>query len=214
LGAAIAVLVISNASAQTPTGSISFLVTKGDTYINLFGPGWEKAYRQNKVTLMRAGRAVSSPDILVEGSILTVTSDVDLTRRASSRVQALQQRRVELQARLEALAPKFVSFPEAQRAVADCLRLLESVPQFAADVEFADREVSHLERLARNRSVSLPVRRPASSWWIILVGVVALVLASSIFWRRKRAMYPEGAARYHEALADVQAAVRRVGVDA
>jgi hypothetical protein len=153
-GAAIAVLVISTLSAQTPTGSISFRVTKGDTYINLFEPGWEKAYRQNKVTLMRAGRAVSSPDILVEGSILTVTSDVDLTRRASSRVQALQQRRADLQARLEALAPKFVSVPEAQRAVADCLRLLESVPQFAADVEFADREVSHLERLARNRSVS------------------------------------------------------------
>jgi hypothetical protein len=111
-GVAVAALIISTANAQTLAASISFRVAKGDTYINLFGPDWAKAYRQNKVTVMRAGRPISSPDIL---GTITVSGDVELTPRAWSRVQMVQQRHADLQARLAALTPKLVDHPGTRR---------------------------------------------------------------------------------------------------
>jgi hypothetical protein len=113
VGVAIAASAISTASAQPLADSISFRVDKGDTYINLFGQDWEKAYRQNNLTVVRAGHRISSPDILVEDSVITVSGDVELTPRAWSRVQMLQRRHADLQARLAPLAPKLFDQPGA-----------------------------------------------------------------------------------------------------
>jgi len=55
-------------------------VQYGDTLINLFGNDWEKVYDQNCDCLFRADdEYVSSPDFLVEGAVLQISTDVYLT---------------------------------------------------------------------------------------------------------------------------------------
>jgi hypothetical protein len=212
MGAATMALVISTAAAR-PANGTSFRVAKGDTYINLFGPDWEKAYRQNKVTVMRAGHPTSSPDILVEDAILTVTNDVELTQRAWSRVQALQQRRSDLQARLVSLIPKLTDDPGAQQAAAECQRVLGNALRFAADVEFAEHEIAHLERLRGNpSSFRARVQPRLPVWWILAVVVAISALTGVMLWHRQQAVYPEGRARCREALKDVQAAFQQEGI--
>ena len=158
-------LLIAMARAEVGTEGVSFPVERGDTYINLFGPDWEKAYRQNKMTVMRDGRPITSPDILVKGSIIAVSADVHLSPRAWGRVNALQQRRAQLLARLEALdEPRLAEMPQVQANAAECLRLLNNNLRFAANVEFATREVAHLERLVQHQLLSVPRQktRPTS----------------------------------------------------
>jgi hypothetical protein len=195
------------------SGLFTFRVEKGDTYTNLFGQDWEKAYRQNKVTVIRGGRPVTSPDILVEGSEISVTGDVRLTARASARVAALNKRRAELRARLTAFAPKLAQSPEALAAMEDCRRILDNDVHFGADVEFASGEVARLEFLVHNALAPQPAPQPARPWWwIALAAFVGVPLAIAIFWKRLRPRYPEGTARYREAFDDVKAAFKATGL--
>jgi len=211
---AVAILGAITGVASESAGVVSFRVDRGDTYTNLFGPDWEKAYRQNKVTVIRGGRSVTSPDILVEGSVISVTEDVRLTSRASARVAVLNQRRTELRARLTALAPKVATAPATLAAVEECRKLLDSEEYFGADVEFAAREVAQLERLVQNADVPRPTSQPAWSWWwIALAASFGIALAIAIFWQRQRPQYPEGTARYRETLDDVKVAFTATGVD-
>jgi len=212
VGAVIAVLISSTTNAQMPTGSVSFRAESGDTYISLFGPDWQKAYRQNKVTVIRKGHPVSSPDILVEDSIVTVSGDVKLTQRGWSRVQVLQQRRAQLQARLAALKPNLPDDQGARKAATDCQHLLESAPRFAAEVDFAGQEIAHLERLSCNKPASRPVQTRAPVEWVVTLGSVILALTCAVFWRRQRPVYTAGRARYREALKDVETAFQSAGV--
>lgn len=209
---AVAIMGTVTARATASTGMVSFRVEKGDTYTNLFGPDWEKAYRQNKVTVIRGGKPVTSPDILIEGSVVSVTEDVRVTPKASSRLAALKQRRAELETRLASLMPNLVTVPEGQATAEECRRRLSSQQQFAADVDFAARELAHLEKLAQNAGIRHAEPQHVPSWWIGVGGLLATVLAVAIFWKRQRPQYPEGAARYQEALAAVQSAFRNVRV--
>ena len=132
-------LLTATTQAEAVRAPVNFRVERGDTYINLFGRDWEKAYRQNKMTVMRDGKPITSPDILVEGSVISISADVHLSPRAWARVNALRQRRTQLAAKLAALEPRLADNPQAQTAVAECRRLLENDLRFAADVEFAAR---------------------------------------------------------------------------
>jgi hypothetical protein len=94
-----------------------------------------------------------------------------------------------------------------------CRDLLNNDLRFAADVEFAEREVGHLERLGRcpvppNSGSTARVPRP-------YVLAVFLSLASTsivVLWPRTRPRYPEGSARYQQALADVKTAFKATGL--
>ncbi|HEY6344097.1 MAG TPA: hypothetical protein VIY49_21590 [Bryobacteraceae bacterium] len=195
------------------TSGVTFRIERGDTYMNLFGADWEKAYHQNKTTVVRSGRPVTSPDILVEGSILTVSRDVHLSARALARLATLQRRREQLKARLVSLGPTLSKLPEAQAIAVQCRDLLNNDLRFAADVEFAEREVAHLERLARGPMP--PNTGSTARFPLLYVLAVCLTLACiSIvgLWRRARPRYPEGSVRYQQALSDVKTAFKATGL--
>jgi hypothetical protein len=211
----LATAVTISTAALKPAACASFVslrVEQGDTYTNLFGPDWQKAYRQNKMTVVRNGRPVTSADILIEGSVISVTGDVRLTPRASARLAALSKRRSDLTGRLADLAPRLATAPQAQAVAEECRKQLADDKHFAADVDFIEREIAHLEALVL--TVDVPRPRPQSqstnSWWLGFA-VAATALATAILWKRQRPRYPEGAARYREALSDLRAAFRHVG---
>jgi hypothetical protein len=209
-GIAMTILITIPAVAQTST--ITFRVIRGDTYMNLFGPDWEKAYRQNRMTAVRAGHTLTSPDLLVENSIVTVSPEVRLTPRAWNRLQELQQRRTALKSRLDTLTPKLREDPGLQRTAAECRSLLDSGPRLAYDIPVAEEEIAHLERLVGNQpGVDLRILS-GSRWPVVLSPIAGLALTLVLLWRRHRRVRPEGAARYREALKDVQAAFQRAGV--
>jgi hypothetical protein len=166
------------------------------------------------VTVIRSGKPVSSPDILIENTIITVTADVRLTPRASSRMDALNQQRQELGAKLAELAPKLSKMSNAQATVSECQHILNDDLRFGADLDFVARSIAHLERLAQNQLGSGSQRPPMqiiNTGPVFTVALVGALLTVAIFWPRNRPAYPAGAARYREALADVGAAFKNPG---
>lgn len=209
----IALAVVTAATTRADNGSpatIAFRVQQGDTFSNLFGPDWEKAYRQNRVTVVRSGRPVTSPDVLIEGSIVAVTPDTRLRPRAVARLSALSHRREELSAQLAQLAPMLARVPAAQVFAAECREILANDIRFASDLDYLARQITQMRRLADSYEPLPPPRqRPIlPTWWVPVTALIAIVFAVTIFWRRSRPTYPEGAVRCREALADIEAALR------
>src|SRR5437868_2563845 len=85
LAAAVMALALLQVARADETRTVSLRVERGDTFLNLFGSDWQKAYEQNRLTVFRQGRPVTSPDVLVEGMVVRVSSDVALTPRAVAR---------------------------------------------------------------------------------------------------------------------------------
>jgi hypothetical protein len=206
-----ALAVIVPVHAESVSG-VTFRIERGDTYLNLFGANWEKAYHQNKMTVVRSGRPVTSPDILIEGSILTVSRDVHLSARALARVATLQHRREQLKARLVSLGPTLSNVPEAQVIAVQCRNLLNNDLRFAADVEFAEREVAHLERLGRGPAPPNTGSTARLPRLYVLAVCLTLTCVSVGLWRRTRPRYPEGSARYEQAVSDVKTAFKATGI--
>lgn len=195
------------------TSGVTFRVERGDTYLNLFGADWQKAYHQNKMAVVRSGRPVTSPDILIEGSILTVSGDVHLSARALARVATLQHWREQLKARLDSLGPALSKLPETHAMAVQCRDLLNNDLRFAADLEFAEREVAHLERLARGPVPPNTGSSAPSPHLYVLAACLMLACTSIVaLWRRTRPRYPEGYARYQQALSDVKTAFKATGL--
>lgn len=218
---AAALVLVSGVYAGSGDRKLSFRVERGDTYLNLFGPDWQKAYRQNKLTVIRKGRPVTSPDILVEGTIITVTPDVHLTPRAQTRSTDLKRRRMELSVQLTTIEPSLRNVPQMQSVAEECRQLLTDDLRFAADVDYVARELENLQRSARNRTVEgVPVSNQDGNHnriGLLYGGFISLVVLTAIvsFFLLKRAQpaYPAGDARYREALRDVRDALRKAGAE-
>jgi hypothetical protein len=200
--------------------TISFRVEHGDTFTNLFGSDWQKAYEQNKLTVFRRGRPITSPDILIEGMIVRVSSDVGLTPRAVARCGELRERRDQLSAKLVALEQRLSDDTQARETAAETRRLLEDEMRFAADIDFAARQIEYLEEMTRRPAIPVPekveVRPMASDGLLLYVSLVLLACAAlaGAFYvtrRRERPRYPEADARYREVIADLKGAFRSVG---
>ena len=200
--------------------TISFRVEYGDTFTNLFGSDWQKAYEQNKLTVLRKGRPITSPDILIEGMIVRVSSDVGLTPRAVARCGELRKRREQLAARLTALGLQIGDDLQARSVAADARQLLEDDLRFAADVDFVARQVEYLESLARHPATSTPevravIPNEASRWRLYAVTglLIAGAFASALYVARRkpRPQYPEADARYREVVAGLKEAFRGAG---
>jgi hypothetical protein len=200
---------------------ISLKVKAGDTFTNLFGADWEKAYRQNRVILFRNGKPVSSPDLLIEGTIVRVSSDVGLTPRAVARCGELRARRDDLAGRVKALAETVAGDEAAARVLDQVRQVLRDDLTFAANVELATRQLQQLETLTTERRAfqvqQAKVRDEASNWHsnavvtLLLAGVVVLLSVFAVWRRRTRPAFPEADARYREVLADLESSFRSVG---
>ncbi len=219
LAAAVTVMALA-ARASEPWG-VSFRVERGDTFTNLFGPDWQKAYEQNKVTVFRREVPVTSPDVLVEGMVVRVSSDVSLTPRAAARCGDLNARREQISARLAALEGRLGDDARAREAAARVRRLLEDPLRFSADVEFAERQVEYLEASAARQAAAastaaaIPARAEGRGLYLLLALLACVALAYALYASRRRRcpQYPEANARYREALADLKAAFRSAGVN-
>lgn len=219
LAAAVTVMVLTLAARASEPWGVSFRVERGDTFTNLFGPDWQKAYEQNKVTVFRREAPVTSPDVLVEGMVVRVSSDVSLTPRAAARCGALNARRERLSARLAALEAGLGDDTQTHEAAARVRRLLEDPLRFPADVEFAERQVEYLEASAAPQAsrataaAALPARAEGRGLYVLLALLACAALAYALYAsrRRQRPQYPEADARYREALADMKAAFRSAG---
>lgn len=214
-----ALTLLSAARADEPR-TISFRVERGDTFTNLFGSDWQKAYEQNKLTVFRKGRPITSPDILIEGMVVRVSSDVGLMPRAVARCGDLRKRREHLSARLAALEQQIGDDPQARSVATDARRLLDDDLRFAADVDFAARQVEYLESLSQRSAMSVhkaiavtPNEADGRHFYAAMGVLVALFLASTFYVTRRkpRPQYPEADARYREVMAELKQSFSSVG---
>jgi len=178
--------------------TVSVAVEKGDTLLNLFGPDWQKAYDQNRITVIRNGHPVQSPDILVEGMVLQVSADTMLTNRAAARVDGLNQKRAELERRLETLAAKTSMQPGDAATIALCHSKLEAQQFYTADIAFVSEQVTELETADRaEASVSSGGIPWAKTIGLALALLAALAIVAWLFKREKGGT--GGLARYEQA---------------
>lgn len=191
----------ATAAEPYPDAQIVFRAEHGDTFGNLFGADWQKAFDQNQTTVIRNGNPVTSPDILLEGAILHVSADVRLTSRAIGRVDSLVKRRAALGQRLDGLAGS--AGPAALRAT-ELRRILNDDLRYVGDLDFIEREISKLE------TVDLPAPEPAKSTWIwVMAGPsVAAIFLAWVALRRRRKEGPGGDERMKAVLSDLDQALR------
>lgn len=200
---------------ENKSPSISFRVEKGDTFSNLFGSDWQKGYQQNRITIFRRGRPLTSPDIMIEGMVVRVSSDVALSPRAVARCGEFRARREHLSAELKALERQLADNPEARGLLFQTHQLLDDDLHFAADADFAARQIQYLQAIAKRKvivSSPPPTAVDGSKWRMYAaVGLVALVILAAAFcvaYRKQRPQFPEADARYKEALSDLKATYR------
>lgn len=208
-------LTISRPAAAVPAGAgVSFRVERGDTYTSLFGHDWQKAFAQNRIVVVRDGKLVCSPDILVEGAVISVSADVRLTPQAQSRCAEIEQAREHLIARLARVEHALGSSdPDVQA----CKRLLSGSAQYVASAEFAAERIALLENRSTQHSdpVALLVE-PAGDRLSALVSASltgALIALLWVLWYRRRRMSWSGAVRYQAARDRFETILRGVGND-
>ena len=118
-------------------------------------------------------------------------------------------RREKLSARIAALEPKIGNNPAAQALLAEAHRLVDDDLRFAADIDFAVREIEQAEALVSKettQSVIAPPAQEAANWFVYLaLVIVGMGIGSSIYIvrRRPRPRYPEADARYRAVIADL-----------
>jgi hypothetical protein len=222
LGVVFLLLALGTVVQAEESRKISFRVETGDTFTNLFGSDWQKAYQQNQLTVFREGKPVTSPDLLIEGMIVRVSLDVGLTPRAVARCGELRARRDRLAARVATLEQQGGENVEAKAAVLQARRLLGDDLRFAADVDFAARQVEYLETLVNRPATPLPELRASaapyalSGWRPYLVTglLVTAMFAAALYIasRAARPRYPEADARYHEVIADLKTSLNSAGL--
>jgi hypothetical protein len=130
-------------------------VEHADTLLNLFGQDWEKAFLQNQITIIRGGKPVLSPDILVEGQVLRVSADTHLTPRAINKANGLADRRAALKQQLTELGGK--GGPDAE-LIGKLRHTLADDVQYAADIDYLEREAGRL--LHQTHPAQLAPSRP------------------------------------------------------
>jgi hypothetical protein len=183
----------SVAAAPNTQSPVVLRVERGDTFSNLFGPDWEKAFEQNRKTVMRRGVAVTSPDILIEGSILRISGNVHLTPRALERVKGLAWRRIELRDFLTQVG--FGGGRTRERA-SELLRDLDDDLQYVTDLDYIEREAVRL------RPEPGPIGQPDPLWVWVGSGFAAVAIWLGWFLRQRRDG-PTGDQRMKAALGDL-----------
>jgi hypothetical protein len=149
--------------------------------------------------------------------VVRVSSDVGLTPRAVARCGELSARREQLVARLPALEQQLWDDPQTRATVAEARRLLDDDIRFAADVDFAARQIEYLEALARRPEAPLQEPRTVSpgGWrlYTLLGLLVCAACAGALYVARRnpRPQYPEADARYREVMADLKVAFKGAG---
>jgi len=181
-------------SVRTP---VVLRAERGDTYLNLFGTDWQKAFRQNRITVIRDGRPLVSPDILVQGQILQVTGDTFLTARACQRVRGIAERRAALQRRLSVFAARGGDAGEKAAALRSAL---DDDLRYAADLDYLEREADRLH--SATQSTPAPHRAP---WiWVASGALLACVILGGLALRRRPNQGPTGDERMRAALRDLR----------
>lgn len=193
-----AMIVVAGGAAVEPRPDrlIMFRAEPGDTFQGLFGKDWQRAWEQNRMTVIRKGKPLVSPDILVEGAVLPVTDDVYLTPRAAQRVKELVERRVMLRRHLSEVVKKGGAL--GVRAE-ELRRMLDDDTRYGADLDYLDREVNRL------RPIDVPPPesfKPMPVWAALGVGCLAALLGY-LAVRRKRRERPTGDERMTSVLPDL-----------
>lgn len=195
-------LTILGASAAQQPASMPVVLRAepGDTYFNLFGADWQKAFRQNRITVIREGRAIVSPDILVEGQILQVTSDTLLTDRALKRVRGLVERRATLQ---RLLSTAISRGGEARAKASELNQALVDDLRCVADLDYLEREA------ARLTSTTPPTPASQRAPWILVALAIlfASIVLGGLVLRRHRSQGPTGDERMRAALRELRSIV-------
>jgi hypothetical protein len=187
--------VLGASTVQQPANTpVVLRAERGDTYLNLFGNDWEKAFRQNRITVVRGRRPLVSPDILVQGQILQVTGDTFLTARALQRARSIAARRDALQHRLSAFASR--EGDVGRKAIA--LRSALDDLRYVADLDYIERETDRL-----NSTTPIPAPRPTLWIPLALAALLACVILGGLVLRRRRAQGPTGDERVQAALHDL-----------
>lgn len=201
LEALLVIAVITSGAEPQRDTQVVLRAERGDTFGNLF-VDWQKAYDQNRTTVIRNGKPVTSPDILLEGATLRVTGDVRLTQRAITRMDSLVKRRATLLQRLTNLVVK-VTGPTAPRA-AELRRMLDDDLRYAGDIDFIEHEVSKLE------AVDVPSSGPGRSTriWLMAGPSIAAFLLACFALRRRRTPGPGGDERIKAVFSDLDQALR------
>ncbi len=181
-------------AAQQP---VVLRADRGDTYLNLFGADWQKAFRQNRITVMREGRPLVSADILVQGQILQVTFDTFLTARALQRARSIAERRVALQRRLSVIAA--LSGDAGEKTVA-LRNVLDDDLRYAADLDYLEREADRLN------SATPATPAPHRTLWISVASgaLLACAILGGLVLRQQQRQGPTGDERIQAALCDIQ----------
>ena len=197
----IAATTSTTAAEPQPGTQVVFRAERGDTFGNLF-VDWQKAFDQNRTTVIRHGKPVTSPDILLEGAILHVAGDVRLTPRAIARVDTLVKRRAALRQKLVDLVTTKATGPAAPRA-AELRRMLDNDLQYAGDMDFIEHEIAKLE------IVDPPAPGPARSTlvWPIAGASAAAIILAWFALRRRRKKGPGGDERMQAVLNDLDQAL-------
>lgn len=190
---------------------VTFRVERGDTFRNLFGKDWYEAWRQNRIVVMRDGRALSSPDILLEGAVVTVTAGVHLTPRAQARVVNLADRRAQLGQRLEEIDRRLARSGRGQELLATCRRGLAELDSHPQRTEELTWQLEELEALGGLLEPA-PVRQspPAPSWprtWLLALPLILLAFTGWMLWYVRTNRTREAKARYARAVKCFQSLV-------
>jgi hypothetical protein len=195
---------ITSATAAEPQRDTQVVLRaeRGDTFGNLF-VDWQKAFDQNRTTVIRHGKPVTSPDILLEGATLRVTGVIRLTPRAIARVDTLVKRRAALRQQLVYLVTTNATGPAALRA-AQLRRMLDDDLRYASDLDFIEREVPRLEIADPSAAKHA---RPTWTWAMAGLAVAAILLAWACLARRQREG-PGGDERMKAILSDLDQALR------
>jgi hypothetical protein len=191
-------------STQEKKNVVALRVEASDTYINLFGNDWERVWKANKIYVRRGGQLITSPDVLISGSIITVTRDVHLTRRASARLSLAATRRTAAEQRLQVLRTKLSGRVEAALPIAELERLLSEPERFVAQEDAVDRTLVHLEALASFVTASTgELAKPGADIGFLWIGTpvfLAVLALAGIIVRRRTNRLPEARQRYAASL--------------
>jgi sensor c-di-GMP phosphodiesterase-like protein len=98
-----------------------------------------------------------------------------LTDRATARVDGMNQKRAELEQRLESLATHTRMQPDETAAIALCRSKLEAQQLYAADITFVTGQVSELETAVRAE-----VSQPDKHWPRAATLALALALLAGL----------------------------------
>lgn len=206
---------LSSAAQTGETKTLVMRAERGDTFSNLFGRDWQKAFEQNRIVVWRNGAPISTPDILIEGATLSVTDDVELTPRALERIETIRTARRALLAQIEVLERKTGGGAVTTTITAELRRAVLDDVRFGADLAFLERRVAQLASaeppVAERITPALQAKLETGvlPWMIALLVLAALSVGYGYAVLATRTGQISGAARFDSAWSDLERTLDR-----